>query len=112
MEETTKHNNDLPPETEREKAARLIREDEAEKLQRRKDLGARGKLWTIDAWYRQDKTPIQITRGNLTWEECMTFRETVYTHGLLIQLDTRKWRVIHPCDIIDIHLLNQLKYYD
>lgn len=105
-------NMDLPPETEQQKAERLKKNDEAEKLQRRKDLGATGKLWTIEALFREGNETKRTENRNFTWPEVMEFRSGVYTAGLLMQLDPRQWRVISPYDVLDIRLIRQTKYYE
>jgi hypothetical protein len=104
--------HELPPETEEQKAERLRRQDEVERLQRRKTLGAEGKLWTVQANYREGNIPRLVENRNFTWSEVMDFRQLVFTHGLLMQVDPGKWRIISPYDITDVYLIRQLKFYE
>jgi hypothetical protein len=110
MSSDTNKKNDLPPETDREKNARLVREDNASKLQHRKDLGAEGKLWAIEVTYREGNITHRLQNNNFTWAECGEFREVCYVRGALYQVDPGRWRVISPYDILDIFLIRQNKF--
>jgi hypothetical protein len=112
MTDKANPNHDLPPETEAEKNARLLREDETRKLQHRKDLGANGKLWTIEIEFMEGRNSRRFMTPNFTWGEVLEFRETVYTRGGFYQVDPGRWRVVAPMCIVDVYCQRQKKFID
>lgn len=104
--------HELPPLSDAENARRLRRQAEAEDLQKRKTLGAEGRLYCIEVLVHHGVEPKRLQMTNYTSKEVYDFREAVYAVGVKIQIEPRRWIICAPWDIKEIIITQQNKFFD
>jgi hypothetical protein len=76
-------------------------------------LGKQGKLWRLEFCYRIDLNSVaQHKMTNLTGQELMSARETMFSHGFLMPIEPGHWRIIQPKDIISVDVWRQANFFD
>ena len=78
----------------------------------RKELGRKGRLWTIEVVYRDGHQTRKSKLQNQTSNEIWKFRESIFKVGLMVPIDPRHWQIIPPYDFTLIDLYLQNKYFD
>ena len=87
--------------------------DIPEELRELYEMGAAGKLWTLEVEYDFDSER-KITRWrNLTDQDLMRRRTSMFQVGFSIPVGGQPghWRVICPIDIVKVDLYRQTGYF-
>lgn len=77
----------------------------------RKQLGAEGKLFSIEVLFDVKGEIKRYVLPNQTGDEIMKFRETVLLTGLYFPIDPGHGRLIFPEDLKEIDFWRQKKYW-
>lgn len=85
---------------------------ETPELQQRRDLGKKGKLWSIEVIYKRGNETKRMQKSNNTGAEVMEFRELVFRAGLAVPIDPGRFFICAPWDILDIEVTRQSKYFN
>src|SRR5712664_1897562 len=97
-----------------------MEQNQPTELEKRKLAGKAGRLCTIEVYFeeldvdidgRQRRIAKRWAVKNQTWEEVKTFRNMVYTAGLMIAITPGHWKVIHPMEIKTVDIWSQNDYF-
>jgi hypothetical protein len=80
--------------------------------QERRNAGARGELWRVTTYYELDKEKRVLHTDNLYTREMKSFRENVFSIGLLVPFEPSVFRVIPPRCIGDIYITKQINFVE
>lgn len=75
------------------------------------EMGAAGKLWTLECVYVLDSEQKIIRWRNLTDAELMGRRVKMFSQGFTIPVEPGHWRIVHPIDIQRVDLYRQSGYF-
>lgn len=77
------------------------------------ELGREGKLWTIEVIYKPQDQPDakRMVRRNMTGQEVLQFRESMFKVGFTIPLGENHWQIVCPLDIHTAYLTKQSGYF-
>lgn len=78
----------------------------------RREAGNRGELWRVTTYYEMDKQKRVLYTDNLYTREMKSFRENVFSIGLLVPFEPSVWRVVPPGCIGDIYITKQSKFVE
>lgn len=73
-------------------------------------LGDEGKLWTLEIPFTLDGVTSSVRKRNLTGEQVMKLRMSIFQCGITKPIAAGEWIVIHPMDILNPHLIRQARY--
>jgi len=79
--------------------------------QQRRALGKQGKLWRIEMTGKVGAEVRNHELLNLTGAEVQQFRRDVYSIGIMLPIDPGHWVMIHPADILTIHIWKQNDFF-
>lgn len=91
----------------------LIKEYIPKELKQLIEMGKQKKLWALEIRYNvagQGETKLMRKR-NLTVQELMTFRESMFKYGFKVMVEPGHWKIICPMDIVEVDLYNQDHYF-
>ncbi len=73
-------------------------------------LGKAGKLWAMEIVYSLEGVTKQVRKRNMTAEELMKFRETMFRYGLTHSVEPGHWKIVCPMDIFSVDVYKQATY--
>lgn len=73
-------------------------------------LGAQGKLYTFVVEYKQDGSHYRIKQNNLTLDEILAKRESMYRYGFTRSVGKGHWVVISPNDFVRVEFFKQAQF--
>jgi hypothetical protein len=76
-----------------------------------KTLGKEGKLWSLTVVYDVDGVTKQLTRRNMTGEQLMAFRKTMFNAGFTLMVEPGHWKIVCPMDIKTADCYQQRDYF-
>jgi hypothetical protein len=77
------------------------------------EMGAAGKLWTLEFEYTMDSERKLFRWRNLSEKELMVKRTKMFSVGMTVPVggEPGHWRIICPIDIIRVDLYRQSGYF-
>jgi hypothetical protein len=81
-------------------------------LVRRKDLGKKKKLWTIEVICAVGAEIKRHALANQTAQEITNFRKNIFSTGLMLPDDPGHWVIVPPWKILEVHLERQEYFID
>lgn len=84
----------------------------SEEEAKRRQAGKEKKLFHIEVLHYLGNETKRHTLSNQYGEEVMNFRKNVFAAGLMIPVDPNRWAVIPPCDIKEITIEKQSKFFE
>lgn len=73
-------------------------------------LGKAGKLWAMEIIYTLEGETKQVRKRNMTVEELMKFRETMFRYGMTHPVEPGHWKIVCPMDINSVDVYKQATY--
>jgi hypothetical protein len=83
-----------------------------ERLLELKKMGRAGKLWRIEVLGKIGNEHHRYYQSNKTREELQQFRDYMYRVGIMLEKDPGHFVVIHPADILEVHMYKQTFYFE
>lgn len=80
-------------------------------VQALQELGRQGKLWTVEVVYTLDSNTKVVRKRNMTSDELMKFRESMFRFGFTVPVEPGHWKVVPPFDIQTVDMFKQTNYF-
>lgn len=77
----------------------------------RMELGRQNKLWCLEVHYALDSERRVMRKRNMTGDEVLKLRTSMFQAGFTMPVKENHWRVIPPIDIVQVDLYKQSAYF-
>lgn len=77
----------------------------------RMELGRQKKLWSLEVEYALDGERKILRKRNLTGEEVLKLRTSMFQCGFTMPVGEHHWRIIPPIDMVRMDLYQQSAYF-